>query len=758
MRKGFLKLALAGFLMVGFAGNVSLMAQANRIETLTTQQFSLHKAQQYAVFSTNSDYSLSGYTATLGKAVALQLNKASLASIYKNKPETLTFTVPTPEGTLTVNLYQYDFFTSDFKAYKRVENGTLVAVDYNKGAYYRGYVEGVSPSMVTFSFFEDDAVGIISTRTNGNYNVIAVPHEGYGTDKFMVFNDIDIKDKELYFTACETDNTLLPETGGDIAPQASSSPMTSNGACREISVALHADYRAYQRNSNSIPQTQNYLTTLMNANSTLYANDGMVLTLKEMVVNSVQDNYPTSSSTAVLNRFGNDIGTNVTADLHQMITGYRRNGFAPLGGLAWLDVLCATPRYMSQRSTYWGPFSMTNNNSVPSAVSPVPVYSWDVNASSHEMGHNLGSHHTHWCGWPGGAIDGCTTLEPDDNNNSCANPTPRYPTNGGTIMSYCHLVSTGINLNNGFGPLPGALLRSKTANAICVTGIEAKGILDAASQTITATHYCDDGEYYLFYYDNATATPTDDQMVFGVKKSDVPNIDLNSSTFSMTTTPTYKSGNPVNITSAYRPFNTWTEGNRTWSINIQPAPQDTISFKVPVLVNDFSELQNTLSISQNQIRLLIFNNATAATTPASATPANVRTYNYTSNGNPGTWFMRSVTTSNDYMWVTATSDRSTYGVRFGYGSGGSNTSVNELEAAGISIFPNPAQDRIYLQFTESATQYKVKIVDALGRTVYTNNTITGKQLEITTTQWADGMYTVILDTDQHIYTSRIIKQ
>src|SRR5690606_4854996 len=143
--------------------------------------------------------------------------------------------------------------------------------------------------------------------------------------------------------------------------------------------------------------------------------------------------------------------------------GYRRNGYPPLGGLAWLDVLCATPRYISQRSTYWGPYSMTNNNSVTSAVQPVPVYSWDVNASSHEMGHNLGSHHTHWCGWPGGAIDGCTTLEPDDNNNGCSTPIPQYPVNGGTIMSYCHLVSTGINLNNGFGPLPGTLLRTKIA-------------------------------------------------------------------------------------------------------------------------------------------------------------------------------------------------------------------------------------------------------------------------------------------------------
>src|SRR5690606_20749070 len=149
------------------------------------------------------------------------------------------------------------------------------------------YVEGISPSMVTFSFFENDAVGIISTKSNGNYNVIAVPHEGYGTDKFMVFNDVDIKNKEQHFTACATDHDLDLGSGKDIMPQATPTEMGNNGYCREVTVSLHADYRAYQRNNSNVAQTENYLTTLMNANSTLYANDGMILTLKEMVVNSV---------------------------------------------------------------------------------------------------------------------------------------------------------------------------------------------------------------------------------------------------------------------------------------------------------------------------------------------------------------------------------------------------------------------------------------------------------------------------------------
>lgn len=81
------------------------------------------------------------------------------------------------------------------------------------------------------------------------------------------------------------------------------------------------------------------------------------------------------------------------------------------------------------------------------------------------MGHNVGSKHTHWCGWPGGALDDCYTPE----GNCQPGPTP---TNGGTIMSYCHLVpSVGINFNNGFGPVPGDKIRGETtyaANNNCI--------------------------------------------------------------------------------------------------------------------------------------------------------------------------------------------------------------------------------------------------------------------------------------------------
>ncbi|HEU4769737.1 MAG TPA: discoidin domain-containing protein, partial [Pyrinomonadaceae bacterium] len=99
----------------------------------------------------------------------------------------------------------------------------------------------------------------------------------------------------------------------------------------------------------------------------------------------------------------------------------------------------------------------------------VPTYSWSIGVFTHELGHLFGSPHTHACVWNGNgtAIDGCGPSL-GFSEGGCS-PAP-IPPNGGTIMSYCHLLGTGINFTFGFGPQPRSVMMNRLNNATCLSG------------------------------------------------------------------------------------------------------------------------------------------------------------------------------------------------------------------------------------------------------------------------------------------------
>ncbi len=312
---------------------------------------------------------------------------------------------------------------------------SMELVKYQGGKHYRGIVRGDDKSIAAISIYKDQVMGLISeSNSKGNW----VFGKLEDSQSHILYSDPQIMDK--FALGCETEDTYEPYERHEIYGGNGVRALTD---C--VGMYFEVDYDIYQSKGSSVTNTTDYVTGLYNQVATLYAAESINTNISEIVVWSQPSPYNGSSSSVMLNQFAANT-TTFNGDI-AMLLSYQASG-----GIAYVNGLC------SSSSTYKKSFS-----SIDATYQNVPTYSWSVMVVTHEFGHLLGSQHTHACVWNGNntAIDGCYTTE-----GGC--PDPGNPSGGGTVMSYCHLTSVGINLNNGFGPQPGNVIRSKVTNASCL--------------------------------------------------------------------------------------------------------------------------------------------------------------------------------------------------------------------------------------------------------------------------------------------------
>ena len=246
---------------------------------------------------------------------------------------------------------------------------------------------------------------------------------------------------------------------------------------RCVTFYFEVDNNLFVQNGSDITTTTNWMTSVFNNVQTLYNNDGITVGLKSMFIWTNPDPYEGvgTTSSAYLNAFAQTTPV-FDGDVGQLV-GIDPGG---LGGVAVaINGLC------SQNNYSYSDVSFNYNT--------VPTFSWTVQVITHEMGHLLGSRHTHGCYWNGNntSIDGCGTQAGYSEGSCVLGPIPSS-TEGGTIMSYCHLIAgVGINLSNGFGPQPTAAILNAVNNGTCLsfdcTNSCPNTVTDITASTITPT-------------------------------------------------------------------------------------------------------------------------------------------------------------------------------------------------------------------------------------------------------------------------------
>ncbi len=381
----------------------------------------------------------------LSKKQFFQIQSQQFQSIKEANAQQLIVSLPIEGQQVEFQLLQADILSDDFQAV--AASGALISQDM--GAHYWGAATSDANSFAAFSFLNNELIG--SIHLGGKAYTLG---KMKNSDTHILYNNADLKSDIEY----DCQELLPPGMSESDMPPIDAQPLSSS-TTNCINIHMEVDHSIYLAANSDADIASNYIAGVFSQVAALYINENINVQISYLQVWDIASPYGngTELEDLVAQGYGKTHG-----DLVHIV---HLNG---VRGLAYRDVICNS-------------FVNTAASGLQGSYEQIPTFSWDVEVITHEIGHNLGSPHTHGCYWNGNntAIDGCGTAAGFGEGCDAALPT------SGTIMSYCHLLGDiGIDFNIGFGQQPGDLIRSRVNGAFCLTECTACTPGDA----------CDDGD------------------------------------------------------------------------------------------------------------------------------------------------------------------------------------------------------------------------------------------------------------------------
>jgi Metallo-peptidase family M12/GEVED domain/Secretion system C-terminal sorting domain/Fibronectin type III domain len=434
-----------------FFCTTSAQAQTDRPISPLQIPVAENKLPKFEYYNANNLFVTASATANYDQMVAkadyMTLKADKLADLMSARPRNLILTIPTADGDLHFELTRANLFAENFEA-RDAASG--LAVDWKPGLYYRGHLvdhdQKLEGSIAAISFFDNEVFGVVSYGGT-NYVIGYLGDRTAGpTNDYVYYADNQLLVANT--TECHTNTD-------DIVVEVPTTSLDKSLTRRQFNEYLVGDYSLYQDFGNSYNATTNHMTALYNVVAFLYEREDVGTLIEYTYVWSSTDPYNDTDTGTQLDDFDDWLNPFNPGEIS---LAHLISGAGAGGGLAWVDVLCDGDDLAGRSGV----------SNIYTSFNQFPTYSWSVMVVTHEIGHNLGSSHTHSCVWNGNntRIDNCGGNAGYTSGTCNSNPT--NPANGGTIMSYCHLQSVGINLWYGFGSQPGDLIRSKLAGATCL--------------------------------------------------------------------------------------------------------------------------------------------------------------------------------------------------------------------------------------------------------------------------------------------------